>query len=186
MPIRSDGSWNTLSFSGASPCWEALAGVMTVKSAGLMRYAPAFKVASCRPFSPPPWMNARASWKSVQATSRPSIRSEGTGLPSAATTRPISPGRMTIRGILWTRYAHRHRPKYHPGDSSRAWYPASPSSATRRPGGRARPKRFTTRPEAFSGITQVPSSTTNMPAPTSSPLTTQSRCRSNQAKSSMT
>ncbi len=120
MPMRSDGTGKTRSLSGASPCWEALAGVMTVKSAGLMRYAPAFNVASCRPFSPPPAMKARASWKSVQATSRPSIRSEGTGLPSAATTRPISPGRMMTRGIFWTRYAHRHRPKYHPGDRSRA------------------------------------------------------------------
>jgi hypothetical protein len=74
--------------------------VITVNSAVLIRYVPAVRIASWRPFSPPLARNARASWKLSQGTERARMRSDTIGAPALASTSPILPAGIRIIASL--------------------------------------------------------------------------------------
>ena len=121
MPTRSGCTRYTWSASPGMPWAAASRAVITSNRTVLMRYVPAVRMPSWRPFSPPPFRNARASWKLSQSTTRPRMRSGGMAAPAAATTRPISPCGMTVTDALRTEYCQSQYPKWSPGASVSAW-----------------------------------------------------------------
>ena len=182
--------WNTSSSSGRMPMLRGVGRgddreerrVDAVGARGEDRQLPALLAAAARG-------SARASWKSSQATSRPRMRSDGMARAVVGDhQRDLARAGRSTSGTFCTLYlpppeaeVPARRQQLAPGSRPRR----SARRGARRPA--AGPNCLITRPDSSSAMTQVPSSSTQhgrcRPA---APLATQSRCRSNHAKSSMT